>query len=280
MRKSSFLLAVSALAMIWAPRGTAQMGPQIQYSSGQDVQPVFEGWERNADGTFNLVFGYFNRNYKEIVDIPIGANNSFDQGGADRGQPTHFYTRRQMFVFRVVVPKDWDPSAKLTWTLTSHGKKNYAKGWLQPSWEMDNGVIAANVVFNLDVGANKPPAVSGDTTQTVTLPQAAKLTVTATDDGLPKPAPEPVGNESQRAAKRGREPGVGIKWIQYRGPGSVSFDPEEQAPVYGKPVTATTQVTFSAPGTYVLRAVASDGVLFGTHEVTVIVKPAAGGSEK
>jgi hypothetical protein len=244
------------------------------------VQPVFEGWERNADGSFNLRFGYFNRNYKEIVDIPIGPNNFFDQGGADRGQPTHFYQRRQMFIFRVVVPKDWNPNAKLTWTLTSHGKTNYARGWLQPSWEMDNGVIAANLVNDLDLGANKPPSLSGDTSQTVTLPQTAKLTVTATDDGLPKPAPESDGDQSRRAIRRRREPGVGIKWIQYRGPGSVSFEPEEQAPVYGKPVTATTQVTFSVSGTYVLRAVANDGVLIGTHDVTVIVKPAAAGSEK
>ena len=32
------------------------------YSSGQPVWPAFEGWERNEDGSFNLVFGYMNDN--------------------------------------------------------------------------------------------------------------------------------------------------------------------------------------------------------------------------
>src|SRR6267154_1149888 len=99
---------------------------QVQYSRGQNVAPVFEGWEHNPDGTFNMVFGYLNRNYEEEVDIPIGAENTISMGGegtssprttqtgaaglsgqvndgsapaavrdGDRGQPTHFYPRRQ-----------------------------------------------------------------------------------------------------------------------------------------------------------------------------------------
>src|SRR5207253_8599159 len=80
---------------------------QIRYATGQNVAPVFEGWERNADGSFNFVFGYMNRNYEEDVDVPVGAANSFEPGPADQGQPAHFYTRRQQFVFKVRVPKDW-----------------------------------------------------------------------------------------------------------------------------------------------------------------------------
>src|ERR1700675_3768504 len=95
---------------------------QVQYARGQNVAPVFEGWERNADGTFNMVFGYLNRNYEEEVDIPIGPNNTIDPSGDDRGQPTHFYPRRQRFIFKVMVPKDWDKNRKVAWTLTSHGR--------------------------------------------------------------------------------------------------------------------------------------------------------------
>src|SRR5579862_8715445 len=80
---------------------------QIQNASGQNVVPVYEGWERNPDGTFNMVFGYMNRNYEEQMDIPVGANNMISPGGPDQGQPTHFYRRRQQFVFKVKVPKDW-----------------------------------------------------------------------------------------------------------------------------------------------------------------------------
>ena len=28
------------------------------FDAGQNVVPVYEGWEANPDGSFNLVFGY------------------------------------------------------------------------------------------------------------------------------------------------------------------------------------------------------------------------------
>jgi hypothetical protein len=55
---------------------------QVQYARGQNVAPVFEGWERNPDGTFSMVFGYLNRNYEEEVDIPVGPANSVAVGAA------------------------------------------------------------------------------------------------------------------------------------------------------------------------------------------------------
>src|SRR5208282_4659756 len=106
---------------------------QVQYARGQNVAPVFEGWERNADGTFAMVFGYLNRNYEEELDIPVGPANTIDLGAGeagasgDHGQPTHFYPRRQRFLFRVVVPKDWNKEQKVVWTIISHGKTNQAK---------------------------------------------------------------------------------------------------------------------------------------------------------
>src|SRR5215470_13449638 len=68
---------------------------QTRFASGQDVVPAFEGWERNPDGSFNMVFGYMNRNYEQELDIPVGADNMIEPGLADQGQPTHFYVRRQ-----------------------------------------------------------------------------------------------------------------------------------------------------------------------------------------
>lgn len=66
-----------------------------------------------------------------------------------------------------------------------------------------------------------------------------------------------------------------IRWILYRGPGRVQFDPDVSPPVYGKPLTAETKVTFSVPGNYRIRAIASDGALFSTHDVDVKVNPSA-----
>src|SRR5919112_1720411 len=59
--------------------------PSTKFSSGQDIVPYFEGWIRNADGSFDLVFGYFNRNWQEELAIPPGPDNSIEPGGPDRG---------------------------------------------------------------------------------------------------------------------------------------------------------------------------------------------------
>ncbi|MFN7983830.1 MAG: hypothetical protein U0Q11_18440 [Vicinamibacterales bacterium] len=32
---------------------------QMRYMSGQNVVPVYEGWERNTDGSFTMVFGAY-----------------------------------------------------------------------------------------------------------------------------------------------------------------------------------------------------------------------------
>ena len=48
----------------------------IRHNTGQSVTPYFEGWIRNADGTFDLVFGYFNRNYVEEFAIPAGFDHA------------------------------------------------------------------------------------------------------------------------------------------------------------------------------------------------------------
>src|SRR5688572_33323745 len=80
---------------------------QESFSTGQNIAPAYEGWEKNADGSFNLVFGYFNRNWEEQIDVPVGAANTIEPGGPDRGQPTHFLPRRNRFVFRIRVPADF-----------------------------------------------------------------------------------------------------------------------------------------------------------------------------
>jgi len=47
-----------------------------------------------------------NQNYEEHVHVPIGPNNKFEPGNADRGQPTYFLPRRNRHVFRIHVPAD------------------------------------------------------------------------------------------------------------------------------------------------------------------------------
>src|SRR5438445_5002739 len=105
--KASMKRAVSVLALSLVFGAVTGSSGQV-YTSGQDIVPVFEGWEQNRDGTFDLVFGYMNRNREQELYIPVGPDNNLDfKPSGDAGQPTHFYARRQKYVFKLTVPRDW-----------------------------------------------------------------------------------------------------------------------------------------------------------------------------
>ena len=124
--------AVAAVAIVLALSLTSLgVGAQLSYTSGQNVSPAVEGWETNSDGTFNLLFGYINRNWLEELDVPVGAGNSISPGPADQGQPTHFQPRRNRFVFKVRVPADFGDQ-EMVWTLTTRAETEYAYGSLRP----------------------------------------------------------------------------------------------------------------------------------------------------
>jgi hypothetical protein len=112
----------------------------IRFNSGQSVVPYFEGWIRNPDGTFDLVFGYFNRNWQQEIAIPAGADNTVELGGPDAGQPTFFLPRRQRFVYRVRVPKDFGKK-EVVWSLTANGRTENAFGSLIREQEITERVV-------------------------------------------------------------------------------------------------------------------------------------------
>ncbi len=281
-------------------RDTAET--QTLHKTGQNVQPVFEGWQRRPDGSFDMVFGYLNRNYVEESEVPVGVLNSFSPGPADRGQPTHFYPRRQSFVFRVTVPANWTAKQDLVWTVTHHGKTARAYGSLWPSWEIDEGVWKANRGAGIagrttkQTEANAAPIISivGESAVTVAQSRSLELSVSVSDDGRPGPtgrsgrAPTPstatgvpgiapsVGPASQDLVqvRSAQETGLAVSWLHYRGAGTVTFEPRV-VPIKseGKAVAgrASTTVRFSGPGTYVLRAFADDGIYTTPVDVTVVV---------
>src|SRR5579864_3580875 len=147
---------------------------QVQYARGQNVAPVFEGWEQNPDGSFSMVFGYLNRNYREELNIPLGPNNVIEPAGLPQPQPTYFYPRRHRYLFRVRVPKDWGKK-DVIWTLTSNGKTEKAYGNLVPEQAVDDDVIVHNR------GGSPGPAPSiqleGDAQRTAAVGQPLSLTV-------------------------------------------------------------------------------------------------------
>jgi hypothetical protein len=283
---------VVLVATMLALGAMSAVGGQEVYSTGRTVAPAFEGWERNPDGTFNMVFGYFNRNLDEHLYIPIGPDNSLEPGGVDQGQPTYFLPRRNRFFFRVKVPKDFGDK-ELVWTLTIRGKTEKAYATLKPDYVINGPLMMIDVGnFGRDEAffENKAPvvAVEGSTHRTAKVGVPLLLTALASDDGVPKPKPAPPGG---RGGPVGRADALGLRvaWFVYRGHGEeVTFAPKQfkvypdyrgdspwtpgwtpaPLPADGKfPV----QVTFSAPGTFVLRVMAHDGGLSSTQDVTVSV---------
>ena len=76
-------------------------------TAGQDVSPTYDGWEQNADGTYSLHFGYFNRNADEELDVPIGPNNTFEAASPIAASRRTSIRTERWWVFRVDVPANW-----------------------------------------------------------------------------------------------------------------------------------------------------------------------------
>jgi hypothetical protein len=254
----SIVVALTFAVVLMAGAGLAVMarapvqGPlDPTRESGQGVTPAYEGWYRNADGTFTLLIGYFNRNRQQALDIPVGPDNRFEPGNPDQGQPTHFLPRRQWGVMTIVVPADFG-TRRLNWSITANGETNTIPVWLNPSYEV--------MPFKDPANGNTPPALrfseSGPeftgpprglaATLTASTGQTRPLTFWASDRG-------PVTAEG-----RGRGgPGVSVFVSKYRGPGGVKLDNARPA-VAAETGRVTANATFDAPGDYILRVQAND----------------------
>ena len=263
-------LALSLVAGVRAQPPAPTYIPQTKFSSGQDVQPVFEGWLRNPDGTFTMVFGYFNRNWEEELAIPAGPDNKLEPGDPDRGQPTYFLPRRQQFIFRVQVPADWGQK-ELVWTITAHGKSEKAFAQLLPVEEISERMIITRGGLNPgEDDPNRPPSITIAPLGSATAAAPLTLTALVTDDGLPKPRPAPKprpGAQSNTVLNRPR--GLNVSWLEYKGPAKVAFDPT--GPILVADGKAVTTAHFAEPGTYALRAIANDGALSTITDVTITV---------
>jgi hypothetical protein len=286
-------LAGIALAGGWLPPAGAQAPLR-----GQNVTPAYEGFWRNADGSFDLLFGYYNRNWEEELDLPIGPANNVQPGGPDRGQPTHFFPRRSQFVFKVRVPSDFGDK-EVIWTLTSNGETEKTYGTLRPAYAVDETVMMANfgaggqTGFHPSMMGNKPPKLTleGEKKLTARAGQPVALSAVATDDGKPgaRPMP-PVLGQSHFVPNSAT--GLRLSWFQYRGAGRIEFDPpqtkvwEDHRDGGNSPWSAgwktppvppdnrwTVKATFHNPGTYIVRALAHDGGLIDYDDVTVVVTP-------
>lgn len=278
------LAGLAGCAIFWAQ----QLPFEPAHDFGQSITGAFEGWFPNSDGSFSLLLGYYNRNLKEELEIPVGAGNRIEPGGPDRGQPTHFLTGRQWGVFTIRVPKDFGDQ-KLTWTLTINGQTTTIPLSLNPLWEVQPFREASGNAPPFIGFSEGGPWVQGPAGQStsiaITLPEPADLAVWVADDATaPLAGPRPVSSA------------VTLSCSKFRGPGSVTFNNArpavEKADFNGPPSTvfsgkAHISATFSEAGEYVLRVVANDWsgdggrgfqCCWSNAQVKVTVKPAHSGS--
>ncbi len=268
-----------------APAQLDHLPYMLKYNKGQNIQPIFQGWSRNPDGSYEMHLGYLNRNYLEELHVPIGPDNHIEPGGPDQGQPTYFYTRNNRQIFSVTVPADFG-NQELIWTLTIRGKTEQAVGWLQPEWEINPDTGGRQL--GEEARRNVPPAVTLSAPASISLQDKLTLTANVMDDGLPTPrgsrqlqrnravgqeippilvppegTPEPPTNLPQlNVNARGRQSrpsppeGLSVSYIVWRGPAGIKFEPMFAMVEDG---TAATEATFTQPGDYVLQARAHDG---------------------
>jgi len=221
-----------------------------------------EGWFKNPDGTFNILVGYYNRNRKQELDIPIGPNNFIEPGVPDHGQPTHFMSGRGWGLFVIQVPADFGDK-KFTWTIVANGKTTVIPLSLKTDWEV-SPLIEAGV-------GNTPPVLSFDEHGPTVQGPLALMAERTAKAGEPLPITVWVSDDAKFTSSSGSRPKnlgtpVTLHWVPYRTPGHVTLSaerPEVQkierpgstAPFNGK---ATITATFSEPGDYVLHVTAND----------------------
>jgi len=268
---------------------------QLRYDRGQTVQPVFEGWSRNADGSFDMHFGYLNRNYVEKLHVPIGEENRFTPGDPDRGQPTLFHPRSNRNIFTVTVPADFGEQ-EIVWQVTTQGQTLSAVGWLDPQWEILEDAVGAGSE-GPPPEPNDPPSLTlSGTDFSASLSSPLTMNVTVSDDGKPLASPEgqrrPIAgtqdqpplltppedaleipvNVPQHRDLMTPPPPRGKATVSYRvwrGPADIVAEPFYAEANGG---TATTTIRFSEPGEYQLQVFAHDGAASTEEFINVTVR--------
>ena len=249
-RCSTSVIVSVCLVCSFTARAAGQLPLEPVRETGQSVIGAYEGWYQNADGSYSLLVGYFNRNQKETLDIPVGPNNRIEPGGPDRGQPTHFLPRRQWGTFVITVPEDFGKSS-LTWTLVANGQTTVIPIDVNPLWIVSPFKDAAlgntppSLRFEAEGAAHQGPPNGVSRTYVTSVSHPLSLPAWVSDDGVRAP----------EARTRSLTPTV--TWSKYRGPGDVVFDRAQPA-VDEKTGSTTAQATFKTAGEYILRVQVND----------------------
>ena len=173
-----------------------------------------------------------------VAWVPV-AWTTLDEAGPDQQTPDI-----ASVIQEIVDRQGWSNGNSLVVIITGTGERVA---------ESFDGVSAAAPLLHVEYitgnGTNQAPTVTAGPDQSITLPNAATLDGTVSDDGLPNP------------------PGVvTTTWSQISGPGTVTF---------ADATAVDTTASFPVDGTYVLRLTADDSLLTAFDELTVTVNPIA-----
>ena len=266
---AAFAIALTASGAVLAAQTLLPSTPKKAF--GASVSPAYEGWFDNADGTHTFLIGYYNRNWTEAVDVPIGPNNHFEPGNPDRGQPTHFLPNRGYGMFTITVPKSTPPTEKLWWVLTVNG-------------------VTQRVPFHMSADYNITPHQASEESPGGLYNKPPVLRFTENGPSIQNPVAN-VGTALQRRAVAGEPMPLDV-WVEddalyssgsnapmtqaarivslvvnkYRGPGAVTVGKGHEkftTLAGGKPAEpyagrTSTTVTFSEPGDYLLHVTVND----------------------
>ena len=236
--------------------GETQFEVQLLRPTGGPVVPIFEGWYRNPDGTFELSFGYFNVNTEETLEVPLGPDNFIAPAEFDGRQPTRFEPvpdrdRRHWGAFTVTVPADFG-NRDVVWTLRTRGQTLSVPGRLtSPAYELAGSAFPGRSSMSPLLrwapegrAGRGPRGITGEPRHAT----AGRLFVLRAW----------VARDAAALAD-GRP--INTKWFKHQGPGDVTFaertarvDADAWAPDGGAEVA--TAATFSEPGEYLLRLLA------------------------
>jgi hypothetical protein len=248
-------IVASCAIVVSAQRGQTTLPLDPPRERGTSITPAYEGWYPNPDGSFSMLIGYYNRNTKTPLDIPVGPNNRVEPGAADQGQPTHFEIGRQWGVFVLKVPKDFG-SKTVSWTIVSNGETQSVPFTLNKAYpispfkELGMGNQPPVLAFSQGGAKVTGPPTAVSATFTGTVDQPVPISVWVED-------PKAPGDAETVAARGGPSSVATISLHKFRGPGNVKFD-KARVPVMKQGDMVTSTATFSAPGEYLLRVQAND----------------------
>lgn len=247
---------VGGCALLGTGLVSAQLLPMDAIKEhGEAVTAAYEGWFYTPDKKKALLVGFWNRNTKQVLDIPVGPNNRLEPGGPDLGQPTHFDPRRGWGTFSVVLPDNFGEKDVITWTITANGKttaipmglnRDYV---IEPYRETGMGNTPPVLKFDPNGKTFQGPPLGVALEKTASVNTPLELDAWATDDGI----------EDPRFPGRGNKP-LNVRWIVHRQPVGAAVKFAEDRPKVDKDAggKASTTATFSMPGDYVLRAQGTD----------------------